>query len=925
LTAASNGRRVLLTPQRAGGGPKLAHRASVPDSQPDAENQGQGGDVGAAQGDAGQGATAGPGWALQWTRGHTARRAALEDVVGRLRNRLAHVEMLERKGWEVAPWEEGNLAGLHLGAQLVAAGGTDQDVLAAALLRGPKDGGSDENVGFQSGMRSAALALQQGGHPDLSAYGPSPSGVDAEALPDLGDMPSGKASLEAGEPRLFDVKRVDRSNHQGITVEDPASGQLFKVRKLAGKDLEWKEAGKGLGGWKKGDAAQFEGHVVVSGKQGQSGQSSLPGFGDLWQPSKPKPFDPKRAHVGQRVRDMQGNELEVTRVTNSKQTITLKDEMGEMTIPFGSLPPLDLVPEGGKSWSKGSSVSKAQSDDGVWEVGGYAGKQGSGRWATGPDGVRAVVKDHGGDRDRVATERLANSVYRELGIEVPTLGATTVKGKDATVSNEVEGATKEGFPVSSRELGAGFMADALLANWDVVGKDGKHILWRDGKPVRVDQSQALMYRGQGKKKPFGDVPTEVWSMNSPKSDAFFAMLTTPEDRKAQAQHIAATLTDSRVDELVNDAGFADTKMGQEVRDALKARVAWMRDYADGKVEEPQPLVGQEARDEFRQGQEGLNLLPEQHAGLETFLTDPEVFSDKGGRRFLPGEEVEADAIGGPPLVAVEEPDWEKHEDVALPAPSGPSFEDAAGKTGSSLKQSAGVIVQEPDGRIWTFEPKGHFGGYERTLSKGRVDEGQTEQQAALRELWEETGLVGEITGDVGWYRGTTTMTHYFTARRTGGAPWAHDGHETAAVYLQAPEVAAAALQERDVNALRDAGIAHGHAEGLDSLLRHSRTREDTVLYVALPIAPGDESLVGKTLRDRGYLDASTDAKAAARKGKAVLKVLAPAGSNLLYTRGVQGFEKAKGPEVIGQRGARLRVVGQRTEGGKVVLDAVLVP
>jgi 8-oxo-dGTP pyrophosphatase MutT (NUDIX family) len=124
-----------------------------------------------------------------------------------------------------------------------------------------------------------------------------------------------------------------------------------------------------------------------------------------------------------------------------------------------------------------------------------------------------------------------------------------------------------------------------------------------------------------------------------------------------------------------------------------------------------------------------------------------------------------------------------------------------------------VIVQEPDGRIWTFEPKGHFGGYERTLSKGRVDEGQTEQQAALRELWEETGLLGEITGDVGWYRGTTTMTHYFTARRTGGAPWAHDGHETAAVYLQAPEVAAAALQERDVNALRDAGIAHGHAEG----------------------------------------------------------------------------------------------------------------
>jgi hypothetical protein len=327
-------------------------------------------------------------------------------------------------------------------------------------------------VGVAAGRAFRICRAYQAGPRDWTGELPEIEGKHSLAA---GGVPFDPAKLQKGKQLMVEDKNgkpwlIRRVGYGSSTMDQ--SVPRFERRSMT-TGAQWKVLPKD---------AKFDGWTVASGSAsgsegGGHSKSSLPGFGDLWQPSKPKPFDPKRAHVGQRVRDMQGNELEVTRVTNSKQTITLKDEMGEMTIPFGSLPPLDLVPEGGKSWSKGSSVSKAQSDDGVWEVGGYAGKQGSGRWATGPDGVRAVVKDHGGDRDRVATEVLANSVYRELGIEVPTLGATTVKGKDATVSNEVEGATKEGFPVSSRELGAGFMADALLANWDVVGKDGKHMVW----------------------------------------------------------------------------------------------------------------------------------------------------------------------------------------------------------------------------------------------------------------------------------------------------------------------------------------------------------------------------------------------------------------------------------------------------------------
>ena len=55
------------------------------------------------------------------------------------------------------------------------------------------------------------------------------------------------------------------------------------------------------------------------------------------------------------------------------------------------------------------------------------------------------------------------------------------------------------------------------------------------------------------------------------------------------------------------------------------------------------------------------------------------------------------------------------------------------------------------------EPANHFGGYVWTFPKGRVDAGETPQQAALREVLEETGYTARITGLVpGMFEGDTT-------------------------------------------------------------------------------------------------------------------------------------------------------------------------
>ena len=104
------------------------------------------------------------------------------------------------------------------------------------------------------------------------------------------------------------------------------------------------------------------------------------------------------------------------------------------------------------------------------------------------------------------------------------------------------------------------------------------------------------------------------------------------------------------------------------------------------------------------------------------------------------------------------------------------------------------------GRLTIREPANHFAGYEHSYAKGRVDPGETPQQAALRELTEETGLVGRIVGLVGDFAGQTGVTRFYVGIRTGGTEAPSD--ETWAVKTVSPFVALALLNvQRDKDVL----------------------------------------------------------------------------------------------------------------------------
>ena len=121
--------------------------------------------------------------------------------------------------------------------------------------------------------------------------------------------------------------------------------------------------------------------------------------------------------------------------------------------------------------------------------------------------------------------------------------------------------------------------------------------------------------------------------------------------------------------------------------------------------------------------------------------------------------------------------------------------------------AAGVVIEEPDGRVWLVNPTNGFAGYTSSFPKGRADDGLPLQATAIKEAFEESGLQVEITGLIGDVERSQTVTRYYRARRVGGTPAAM-GWETQAVQLvPKAELLAALNQVVDHVVVKLAGMA----------------------------------------------------------------------------------------------------------------------
>ncbi len=129
-----------------------------------------------------------------------------------------------------------------------------------------------------------------------------------------------------------------------------------------------------------------------------------------------------------------------------------------------------------------------------------------------------------------------------------------------------------------------------------------------------------------------------------------------------------------------------------------------------------------------------------------------------------------------------------------------------------MKETAfGGIVVNNHGEILLREPRGHFDHYVWTFPKGRQSCDETPEEAAIREVLEETGINAKIKGRLpGVYPGGTTDTIFFLMSPIEDTE--HFDAETQSIKWVSPEEARNLIsrttnqkgRERDLKVLEEA-------------------------------------------------------------------------------------------------------------------------
>jgi hypothetical protein len=156
----------------------------------------------------------------------------------------------------------------------------------------------------------------------------------------------------------------------------------------------------------------------------------------------------------------------------------------------------------------------------VQQLGGSTGAQ----LVRDPDTGKLFVMKSGASPEHVQREFLADNVYRALGMNVPEARLYATPGGPVKLAEFIDGKSlgdllKSGDPMTKQvleELRRGFAADAMLANWDVIGLNYDNILVDTlGKVWRIDNGSSFDFRAMGSRKIFDTIPMEFWTMRDP--------------------------------------------------------------------------------------------------------------------------------------------------------------------------------------------------------------------------------------------------------------------------------------------------------------------------------------------------------------------------------------------------------------------------
>ena len=126
------------------------------------------------------------------------------------------------------------------------------------------------------------------------------------------------------------------------------------------------------------------------------------------------------------------------------------------------------------------------------------------------DGNQYVLKKGSNtNSEHVKAEYLSNQLYGILGLRTPDYELYDDNGEAVLLSRFISG-THVPNSMDFQKMSQGFIADVLLANWDVYQNDNCLVNNATGDIIRVDNGGCLNYRAQGKPKTFDGNTYDTW-------------------------------------------------------------------------------------------------------------------------------------------------------------------------------------------------------------------------------------------------------------------------------------------------------------------------------------------------------------------------------------------------------------------------------
>ncbi|MDO5480980.1 MAG: hypothetical protein Q4F60_01370 [Candidatus Saccharibacteria bacterium] len=244
-----------------------------------------------------------------------------------------------------------------------------------------------------------------------------------------------------------------------------------------------------------------------------------------------------------------------------------------------------------------------------------------GGWYENPDGERYYVKFYKNPNQGRA-EFVANAIYEKAGIKAVRSEMIQLDGREAIASPVIPGATAASKEAqkASEDVQKGFVADAFLANWDVVGLAFDNIVQSDDGFYRIDNGGSLIFRAQGGDKTYSpDSIPELNSMlaNGRPAGEIFAGITEKEIRR-QAQDLVSKVKPEDIRTIVDESGLTG-----EDRDRILAGLLGRREYlaktygksistaGESVSSEKEINLGAEARRPRRSMSEAIRLVSNQ--------------------------------------------------------------------------------------------------------------------------------------------------------------------------------------------------------------------------------------------------------------------------------------------------------------------------